>query len=137
MQAGSAICASAAGPWPSGSARAPAAGAEAGDGRDESNRSLQERLADAKTGGTAAESEAKQAELRAKHLAKQAAEQRKSLASKDKEAREWQKQLAAATKTVQQSGAELQVGRSRHKRGCATSAAAMALARCMHCRPCS
>lgn len=35
------------------------AGAEAGDGRDESNRSLQERLADAQTAQTHADAEAK------------------------------------------------------------------------------
>ena len=49
-------------------------GAEAGDGRDESNKSLQERLADAQNAQTASESEAQQAEIRAKHLAKQLAE---------------------------------------------------------------
>ncbi len=54
-----------------------AAGAEAGDGRDESNRSLQERVADAQTSQTAAEAEAKAADIRAKHLAKQVAQQRK------------------------------------------------------------
>lgn len=54
-----------------------AAGAEAGDGRDESNKSLQERLADAQTGQTAAEAEAKAADIRVKHLTKQMAEQRK------------------------------------------------------------
>jgi len=35
------------------------AGAEAGDGRDESNRSMQERLADAVNAQTAAEAESK------------------------------------------------------------------------------
>ena len=52
-------------------------GAEAGDGRDESNKSLQERLADAQNAQTASESEAQQAEIRAKHLAKQLAETQK------------------------------------------------------------
>lgn len=87
------------------------AGAEAGDGRDESNRSLQERLADAQNAASAAESEAKQADVRSKHLAKQAAEQRKALASKDKEAKQWQGQLQAAKKTVADCQTKLQVRR--------------------------
>ncbi len=90
------------------------AGAEAGDGRDESNRSLQERLADAQNMASAAESEAKQADIRSKHLAKQASEQRKALASKDKEAKQWQGQLQAAKKTVAACQQKLQVrGRAR------------------------
>jgi structural maintenance of chromosome 2 len=87
------------------------AGAEAGDGRDESNRSLQERLADAQNAASAAESEAKQADVRSKHLAKQASEQRKALASKDKEAKQWQGQLQAAKKTVADCQTKLQVRR--------------------------
>ncbi|EIE18219.1 RecF/RecN/SMC protein [Coccomyxa subellipsoidea C-169] len=62
------------------------AGAEAGDGRDESNRSVQERLADAQTAQTAAEGEVQEANVRAKHLEKQLSEQRKALAAKEKEA---------------------------------------------------
>eukprot|EP00878_Enallax_costatus_P012275 GHUV01012822.1.p1 GENE.GHUV01012822.1~~GHUV01012822.1.p1 ORF type:complete len:987 (+),score=463.32 GHUV01012822.1:251-3211(+) len=62
------------------------AGAETGDGRDESNKSLQERLADAQNAQTAADAECKAADIKHKHLSKQAAEHRKSLASKDKEA---------------------------------------------------
>ncbi|BDA47769.1 Structural maintenance of chromosomes protein 2 [Coccomyxa sp. Obi] len=62
------------------------AGAEAGDGRDESNRSLQERVADAQTAQMAAEGEVQEANVRAKHLEKQLAEQRKALAAKEKEA---------------------------------------------------
>ena len=56
-------------------------GVEAGDGRDESNRSLQERLADAQNSQTTAESEAQQAEIKSKHLAKQLAETQKVLIS--------------------------------------------------------
>jgi structural maintenance of chromosome 2 len=67
------------------SAEAELAGAEAGDGRDGSNRSLQERLADAQNAQTEAEAEAKSAETKVKHLTKQLAEQRKTLATKEKE----------------------------------------------------
>eukprot|EP00884_Botryococcus_braunii_P016555 jgi/Botrbrau1/3583/Bobra.0078s0035.1 len=76
------------------------AGAEAGDGRDESNRSMQERLADAQTAQTAAEGEAKQADMRAKHLKKQLAEQQKGLASKKKEAEDLERKLQAQQRQV-------------------------------------
>ena len=102
------------------------AGVEAGDGRDESNRSLAERLADAKNAQvralipcparpccpntmltrtltqTAAAAEGKQAEVRAKHLRKQLGEQRRELSSKASEAQTLAKQRAAAEAAVQQ-----------------------------------
>lgn len=84
------------------------AGVEAGDGRDESNRSLQERLADAVNAQTAADAEAKQAEIQTKHLDKQLAELRKQLASKEKEATSSQKELQKAEKAVQDGEAKLQ-----------------------------
>lgn len=85
------------------------AGAETGDGRDESNKSLSERLADAQNAQTAADAEARAADIKLKHLTKQAAEQRKALASKDKEAGAMRTQLDAATSKVEQCTAALQV----------------------------
>lgn len=84
-------------------------GAEAGDGRDESNKSLQERLADAQNAQTSADAEAKAAHIKAKHLTKQMAEQRRQLASKDKEATRLQAELAAAQKAVSTCQNKLQV----------------------------
>ena len=49
--------------------------------------------------------------MRSKHMAKQASEQRKALASKDKEAKQWQAQLQAAKKTVAGCETKLQVSR--------------------------
>jgi hypothetical protein len=60
----------------------------------------QERLADAQNAQTAADAEAKAADIKTKHLAKQAAEQRKGLASKDKEASGMRKQLDDAQRKV-------------------------------------
>ncbi|WIA36580.1 hypothetical protein OEZ86_007870 [Tetradesmus obliquus] len=76
------------------------AGAETGDGRDESNKSLQERLADAQNAQTAADAGAKAADIKQKHLGKQAAEQRKALASKDKEGSAMRQQLDKAQQQV-------------------------------------
>ncbi len=87
----------------------PCAGAEAGDGRDESNKSLQERLADATNAQTAADAEAKAADIRAKHLTKQASEQRRALGAKDKEASRLQAELAAAQRAVDKCQAALEV----------------------------
>ncbi|KAF6256242.1 structural maintenance of chromosomes protein 2 [Scenedesmus sp. NREL 46B-D3] len=84
------------------------AGAETGDGRDESNRSLQERLADAQNAQTAADAEAKAADIKQKHLSKQAAEQRKALASKDKEGAAMRQQLDKAQQQVARSSQALQ-----------------------------
>ncbi|GAX82646.1 hypothetical protein CEUSTIGMA_g10072.t1 [Chlamydomonas eustigma] len=78
------------------------AGAEAGDGRDESNRSLQERLADTQNAQTACESEAAQADIRAKHLAKQLADVQKGLVAKDKEAAVWQRDLKSHRDAVEE-----------------------------------
>ncbi|KAK9829006.1 hypothetical protein WJX72_003368 [[Myrmecia] bisecta] len=78
------------------------AGAEAGDGRDESNKSLQERLADAQNAQTAAEADAKQADMKAKHLQKQLAEQRKALGSKETEAAKLQKDLQRKQSLVEE-----------------------------------
>lgn len=85
------------------------AGAETGDGRDESNKSLQERLADAQNAQTAADAEAKAADIKQKHLSKQAAEQRKQLASKDKEASTMRQQVDKAQQQVDKCKQALQV----------------------------
>jgi structural maintenance of chromosome 2 len=69
------------------------AGAEAGDGRDESGRSLAERLADAKSAQTEADAEAQAAEMRAKHGAKAAQDKRRALGSKQAEAAKLQREL--------------------------------------------
>lgn len=84
-------------------------GAETGDGRDESNKSLQERLADAQNAQTAADAEAKAADIKQKHLGKQAAEQRKALASKDKEGSAMRQQLDKAQQQVARCTQALQV----------------------------
>eukprot|EP00775_Hariotina_reticulata_P003904 gene3904-4158_t len=76
------------------------AGAETGDGRDGSNKSLSERLADARNSQTSADAEAKAADIKLKHLSKQAAEQRKALASKDKEAGAMKQQLDQAQEKI-------------------------------------
>lgn len=86
------------------------AGAEAGDGRDESNRSLQERLADAQVQQTAADAEAQRADVAAKHLTKQLGEQRKALAAKEKEGGSLQRELAKQQAKVEESTSRLQVG---------------------------
>ncbi|KAA6425080.1 MAG: structural maintenance of chromosomes 2 [Trebouxia sp. A1-2] len=77
------------------------AGAQAGDGRDESNRSLQERLADAHNAQTSAEADAKQADMRSKHLQKQLTEQQKGFQSLEKEAVKLQRDLAKEEAAVQ------------------------------------
>lgn len=69
---------------------------------------LQERLADAQNAQTAADAEAKAADIKTKHLAKQAAEQRKGLASKDKEASGMRKQLDDAQRKVDACTQKLQ-----------------------------
>lgn len=84
-------------------------GAETGDGRDESNKSLQERLADAQNAQTAADAECKAADIKQKHLSKQAAEQRKSLAGKDKEATGLRQALDKAQQQVDKCTQSLQV----------------------------
>jgi chromosome segregation ATPase len=84
-------------------------GAETGDGRDESNKSLQERLADAQNAQTAADAEAKAADIKQQHLSKQAAEQRKTLASKDKEGAAMRQQLDKAQQQVARCTQALQV----------------------------
>lgn len=90
----------------------PHVGAETGDGRDESNKSLQERLADAQNAQTAADAECKAADIKQKHLSKQAAEQRKSLASKDKEATGLRQALDKAQQQVDKCRQQLQVSGS-------------------------
>ncbi|GBF88023.1 structural maintenance of chromosomes 2-like [Raphidocelis subcapitata] len=83
------------------------AGAEAGDGRDESNKSAQERLADAANAQTAAEAEIKACDVKLKLLAKQAESQRKALAAKGKEASKLQAELATAQKKVDAAASKL------------------------------
>lgn len=77
------------------------AGAEAGDGRDASNRSLQERLACAQNAQMEADAEAKAAETRVKHLQKHLTEQKKALAAKQKEGSKLEKDLHKETEAVQ------------------------------------
>lgn len=89
------------------------AGAEAGDGRDESNRSLQERLDDAKVQQTAADAEFQRAELAVKHLTKQLAEQRKAAAAKEKAGAGLAKEAAALKAKVDECSARLQVRQGR------------------------
>ncbi|GLI60880.1 hypothetical protein VaNZ11_003100 [Volvox africanus] len=84
------------------------AGAEAGDGRDESNRSLQERLTDAQLQQTAAEAELKEAELAVKHLTKQLADQRKAAAAKEKEGASLARELERHKTKVEDCNAQLQ-----------------------------
>jgi structural maintenance of chromosome 2 len=71
---------------------------------------MQERLADAQNAQTAADAEAKAADIKSKHLSKQAADQRKKLASKDKEANGMRKQLDDAQCKVDSCNQKLQVG---------------------------
>lgn len=78
------------------------AGAEAGDGRDASNRSLQERLSAAQNAQTEAEAEAKASETRVKHLQKQLAEQKKNLTAKQKEGSKLEGQLQKEADAVQE-----------------------------------
>lgn len=66
-------------------AEAELAGAETGDGRDASNQSLTERLANAQNAQTEADADLKANETKVKHLSKQLNEHRKILASKEKE----------------------------------------------------
>lgn len=61
------------------------AGVEAGDGRDESNRSLAQRLADAKRDGTTAAAEAKAAAILEKGAVSELARLKKVAASRGKE----------------------------------------------------
>lgn len=70
---------------------------------------MQERLADAQNAQTAADAEAKAADIKTKHLSKQAADQRKNLASKDKEASGMRKQLGDAQRKVDSCNQKLQV----------------------------
>lgn len=77
------------------------AGAEAGDGRDASNRSMQERVADALNAATEAEAGAKQAETRVAHLKKALKEQEKALAAKEKEGSGLERELQRETAAVE------------------------------------
>ncbi|KAK9805921.1 hypothetical protein WJX73_005152 [Symbiochloris irregularis] len=76
------------------------AGAEAGDGRDESNRSLQERLTDAMTAQTTAAADGKQAEARATHFRRELKEQKALLSSKSKQAEAMTRKMQAAQAAV-------------------------------------
>jgi hypothetical protein len=59
---------------------------------------------------TAADADAQAAAIKVKMLTKQAAEQKKSLASKNKEAVQLQGELAAAQEKLQKATTRLQVG---------------------------
>jgi hypothetical protein len=61
------------------------AGAEAGDGRDDSNRSLAQRLAEAKRNGTAAAAEAKAAAILKKGALSEMEKLKRAATSKGKE----------------------------------------------------
>ena len=65
-------------------ARSELAGAQAGDGRDVSNRSLQERLEDATNGITEADGAVKSAQTAVKHQQKKLDEAKKELKAKEK-----------------------------------------------------
>ena len=84
------------------------AGVEAGDGRDESNKSLQERLSDAQVAQTEADAEAQKCEIRSKGLSKQLIEMSKSLSLKGKEATQLQKDLEKHEEVVKECEAALQ-----------------------------
>lgn len=98
------------------------AGAKAGDGRDESNKSIQERLEDARNGAKAADSEAKAAQIRIKHCDKELAAARKAVGSLEKEAADLERKLQA-----ERWGRELVLGRMRPSGG----ALFPGLARCL------
>jgi structural maintenance of chromosome 2 len=83
------------------------AGAEAGDGRDESGRSLAERLADAKSAQTEADAEAQAADMRAKHAAKAAQDKKRALGAKQAEATKLQKELERAEREAEAARAKL------------------------------
>jgi structural maintenance of chromosome 2 len=83
------------------------AGVEAGDGRDESNKSLQERLQDAQVAQTEADAEAQKCDIRAKGLSKQLIEMSKSLSLKGKEATQLQKDLEQHQAVVKECEAAL------------------------------
>lgn len=69
------------------------AGAEAGDGRDASNRSLQERLDDANNAITEAEGAAKAAQTSVNHQKKRLSDAKKELASKEKNGSKLQREF--------------------------------------------
>lgn len=68
-------------------------GAESGDGRDESNRSMQERLDDAQRVVKEAESSIRAVEIRTKNLEKELAAAQKALVTVDREAQEMERRL--------------------------------------------
>jgi structural maintenance of chromosome 2 len=84
------------------------AGAEAGDGRDESGRSLAERLADAKSAQTEADAEAQAADMRAKHAAKAAQDKKRALGAKQAEATKLQKELERAEREAAAARAKVE-----------------------------
>ncbi|KAL6776822.1 SMC2 [Auxenochlorella protothecoides x Auxenochlorella symbiontica] len=86
-------------------AQAELAGAQAGDGRDASGKSMQERLADAKNAQTEAVSEAAQAATRAAHARKQLAEKRKALAAQQRGGSKLAAELAAARRAAAEAEA--------------------------------
>jgi structural maintenance of chromosome 2 len=70
---------------------------------------LQERLADAQTAQTSADSDAKAADVRAKHLAKQLAEAKKAAASKEAESAGLGRELAKQQAAVEAATTRLKV----------------------------
>jgi len=74
-------------------ARSELAGAEAGDGRDASNRSMQERLEDAMNGITEADGAAKSAQTAVKHQQKKLGEATKELKAKEKNGSQLQREF--------------------------------------------
>ena len=76
------------------------AGAEAGDGRDASNRSLQERLQDAHNTKTEAEGDIKAAETAVKHNKKRLQEAQKALGTKEKSGSKIQKELEKEEESI-------------------------------------
>lgn len=77
------------------------AGIEAGDGRDASNRSMQERIEIAQNSKVKVDADIKTASNRIKHLEKQLQTKEKALASKKKEGSEMEKKLSKQATLVE------------------------------------
>lgn len=98
------------------------AGAQAGDGRDESNRTLQERLADARNGQTSARAEGQKAANAVKMTEQALREARKVLAMAEREGDDLSQRLGAAAAAMDEARAAL--GRSGYDEAVAAQATA-------------
>ena len=88
-------------------ARSELAGAQAGDGRDASNRSLQERLDDATNGITEADGAVKSAQTAVKHQQKKLGEAKKELKAKEKNGSKLQGEFDREQAAVRELEAEI------------------------------